>query len=533
MPEHFSFLFRYIKKLGIQIDQDEFFFQVQSHPNYPSLLSISDTLNFFKIDNFATSVNVIDELPDYSIVLLNDEESGKYLSFVERTRNGYQYTKNEKTIRLTSNEFKNIFANIALIAEKSENEESRSSSKNSSYAKLTVLGLLYLSAIFLNGFYFTTFFFIAIVIVGLYLSIEAISSELGISTKFSKAVCGGPVTESDCNTVINSTKTKLLEIISFSDISITFFVAQLLSILFFSISNQISDFYNLTFISLICSLPVTMYSFYLQKFVAKKWCPICLSIIAVLYVELIFLLFIDNIGISINLRGVIYYSFALIAAYFVSISFKKLLKNNFELKSEILATNRFKRNYAIFKMALTAKGKINTNADIPAGNIILGNPDSKLKIIMITSPYCAYCGGAHKIIEDILELYKDRVAVHVRFNVNPITAEEKGKIVLNKLINIYFNKGQEEFMKAMHTWFSDKDEAKLNSYDTAPNAKINVHHLLLDQYIWNQKNNTTYTPAFIINDYLYPSQYGRDELINFINDLEDDESFVLDQIAYT
>lgn len=57
MTENFAFLFQYLKKENITIDQDEFIFQLNSHPETPSLLALSDTLSFFNIDNLATKIN--------------------------------------------------------------------------------------------------------------------------------------------------------------------------------------------------------------------------------------------------------------------------------------------------------------------------------------------------------------------------------------------------------------------------------------------------------------------------------------------
>ena len=47
--KEYGYLFNYLETENIKIDQEEFTFQVQSHPEYPSLLAISDTLSFFKI----------------------------------------------------------------------------------------------------------------------------------------------------------------------------------------------------------------------------------------------------------------------------------------------------------------------------------------------------------------------------------------------------------------------------------------------------------------------------------------------------
>ena len=51
MEDNFSLIFQYLEKENINISRKEFEFQVQSHPDYPSLLSFSDTLNFFNIEN--------------------------------------------------------------------------------------------------------------------------------------------------------------------------------------------------------------------------------------------------------------------------------------------------------------------------------------------------------------------------------------------------------------------------------------------------------------------------------------------------
>lgn len=49
MTNKFNYLFQYLDKENINIDKEEFLFQNQSHPDYPSALAIADTLSFFNI----------------------------------------------------------------------------------------------------------------------------------------------------------------------------------------------------------------------------------------------------------------------------------------------------------------------------------------------------------------------------------------------------------------------------------------------------------------------------------------------------
>ena len=272
MTEDFSFLFQYLKKEKITIDQNEFLFQVQSHTSYPSLLAISDTLSFLKINNLATRLENEDvvHLPDTFIALIQEKENNPFLAFVERKENGFQYSKESKSNVVSNEMFKKMFQNIVLLAEKEENESVTKKSNKPFVYGLVFLWLIYLFSVFTNGFSLLTFLFVCFAAIGVYLSLEAISHEFGIQTKFSEAVCT-ITTNSDCDAVINAKKSLFLENFSFSEASITFFSAQLLGLLLFSESNQLIYFYNITLALLFFSIPVTLFSFYQQIVVAKKW----------------------------------------------------------------------------------------------------------------------------------------------------------------------------------------------------------------------------------------------------------------------
>ena len=54
---NFKMLFLYLKKQNVFINEKEFAIQYESHPAYPSLLAVSDTLSFFNVSNGALHVN--------------------------------------------------------------------------------------------------------------------------------------------------------------------------------------------------------------------------------------------------------------------------------------------------------------------------------------------------------------------------------------------------------------------------------------------------------------------------------------------
>jgi protein-disulfide isomerase len=518
MTENFSFLFHYLKKEKINIDQNEFHFQVQSHTSYPSLLAVSDTLSFLKVNNLATRLENEDivHLPDTFIALIQEKEDNPFLEFVERKENGFQYSKEGKSSVVSNKMFEKMFQNIVLLAEKEETELATKKSNNLVIFGLIFLSLIYLFLVFANGFSLLTFLFVCFATVGFYLSVEAISHEFGIQTKFSEAVCT-ITTNSDCNAVINAKKSRFLEKFSFSEASITFFSAQILGLLLFSVSNQLFYFYNITLALLLFSIPVTLFSFYQQIAVAKKWCPICLAIICIIYVEIVSLLVFNNISFAINTISIAYFLLVLIGSYIASVFVKNIIKQNLDFKSKISENNRFKRKYSLFKMALLASDTVNDKGN-SSNNILLGNPDAKLKITIVSSPFCGHCKKAHKIIEKILDLHKDKVCFDLHFNFDASKNNEKSKRVHQKLVQIYFSEGQYVFMKSLHNWFENKDEDKLLSNLTSQINDLKINEILNQQFSWNQENKIAYTPVIIINNHLFPKEYDR-------NDLEDDEDF--------
>ena len=99
MAINYNFLFYYLEKEDIFIDKEEFILQIQLHPDYPSLLSIADTLSFFNIENGAIRIDFTDLelLPNRFIVLLNKEEKKDELSDIEKKDNKYCILDHKKS----------------------------------------------------------------------------------------------------------------------------------------------------------------------------------------------------------------------------------------------------------------------------------------------------------------------------------------------------------------------------------------------------------------------------------------------------
>ena len=516
--KEYGYLFNYLETENIKIDQEEFTFQVQSHPEYPSLLAISDTLSFFKINNYAASLSKdeISKLPEYFVAYLNVELSEPTMFFIKNeSENLYKLqSKNDNEI-IDKKELENRWRDIILLAEAQEEYKEKTIAKTSattiSIAFSTIfLGLVYY---FSSSLIFTLFSLLPII--GLLLSIEALKTELGIESKISQSFCN-VIPNADCGQVINSTKNKWLQKIKISDISFWFFTSQLLAIFVFSVAQLPSQFFSIMMIGLALSLPMTLYSIYFQYKIEKKWCPICLSIIGIVYLEFAFLLFLHN-GFYANTASLVLFTsiFSLIAGLVYLL--KPIFLEKKDISEKYIKQLRFSRNYEVFKNTLLKSETQFFDKEY----IVLGNRESKHKIFIVTSPFCGYCKDAHHVLDNICHRFGNDVGISIRFNFDE---NSTNKNLFLRLAEIYETKGDTDFMIALKNWFENKNlDNWLNKFGNFENTD-GIENKLIEITNENKEKGLNFTPNIFLNQSDYPKQYERENLEYFIADwLEDEE----------
>ena len=103
----------------LKLDKQEFLFQFNSHPNYPSALAFSDTLNFMGVRNDAYELDkeYWDELPEEFITIVDN-------SFSLVKKNGAQYSiYSDKAKTLNKEELHKKSTDFVLLFEKDKVEQ--------------------------------------------------------------------------------------------------------------------------------------------------------------------------------------------------------------------------------------------------------------------------------------------------------------------------------------------------------------------------------------------------------------------------
>ncbi len=490
-----------------KLDKQEFYFQFNSHPNYPSALAFSDTLNFLGLKNDAYELDkeYWDELPDEYMALVDN-------SFSLVKKKGSDFTiYSDKVKTLNKEELYSNSGDFVLLFEKTENVKT-TSFFNFKPVIYLVFGLIILYSLFQFTWYESVFNILSLA--GVYISLELFNQKFGQESTVVSNICGGAAnssSQSSCSKIFSSDKTDVLGL-KLSDFSLIYFLGITFVGLFFPQSQFVLR------IAAILSIVVIFYSIYIQSFIEKSLCRVCLVIILVLLAQIAISSF--YFSWEVNLP-VVFTGLILFISLFFTVAFlNHLMNQKEELKKSNAKNLRFKRNYDLFKRELLDQEKI-TFTD--QQTFFVGNKDAKLHISVVSNPYCGFCKDAHKIIEDLLLQYPEAISAQMRFNYSSERADEKYTQLMSDFLSIYRNKSHKEFLKSVDIWFKNKDESEIRRKSGSGNSEDLTDIIKMTSE--NSSAGITFTPVFIINGYQFPDKYDREDIHYFISELIEDESF--------
>lgn len=508
---------RLLKENNISFNKKELEFQIQSHPSYPSLHSITGVLNHFNIENIAAKVeaeeSIVNQLPNCFIAQVTEGNSNSLVT-VKKKSNGYSiYNGIVKTLDLVKEDFIKKFTGIIVAVE--ENENKIFNNQNANYFKIIPLVFLIVIATYL--FYEAKYNILdssysLLSLIGIFISIAILKQEIGLHTKIGDALCSSTAKTKDCDAVLSSNGAKIFKEFKLSDLSLIYFLSLILTSIFIHPNNSI------LFSVSIIALPIVIYSIYYQYFVTKSWCFLCLTIGAVLVLQGVIAVL--GIGFSFNytLHHILIYSFVILFIFMSWNILKPYILELKKLRTEKIKDSKFQKNYTIFETLLKKKKKIDTS--ITATNeIILGNKNAALEIVIITNPFCGHCKEVHILVEDILKEYKEKVKLIIRFNVQIETQESELKHIVTRLYELYFEVGKVKCLEAMHDIYNGMSTKKW--FDTYGKSNFNETYIefIRNEKSWCTENNINFTPEILINGYSFPKEYNRTDLKFFMEDL--------------
>ncbi|AJW62948.1 Vitamin K epoxide reductase family protein [Elizabethkingia miricola] len=502
MSLHFSALVNVLK-----LDYHEFTFQFQTHPNYPSALAFSDTLNFMGVKNSAYELEkeYWEELPEEFITIYKSN-----FSLIKRIKHGFQIFS-EKKICISRNQLIENSENFVILFER-EHQQNKDKFSFSNFIYM-FLGFVILFSLF--SMHWSAAVFNVLSIFGILISLEIYHKKMGVESIVVNTLCSNKkiANENSCASIIDSDNVNIAGL-KLSDLSLVYFCTLLIIGLFFPETALVLKVLSLFSIAVIC------YSITIQVFVKRRLCNVCALIIMGLIGQII----ISGVFFSNNysFRSISLSVFTLFFIFWAVWYINKILSQRQEYKISSLKNLKFKKNYDIFKRELLQNQKIKF---LYTDAFYLGSGNSKIHISLISNPYCNHCAKAHEILEKLLSKYPDTISAQIRFNYFSNNPEQNPQNLFSDLIRIYETRSSRTFLKSLHHWFIERNEQEFRIKNNCSQTQQNLS-VITEVTKENERYGFTFTPVFLINGYRFPDKYERADIFYFIDELLEDEDII-------
>ncbi|MBP1617171.1 MAG: thioredoxin protein [Bacteroidetes bacterium] len=526
---------RFCQKLEVMVTETSLKKEVTDHPDYPSLLSVSDALRSFKVQNMAlkTTSDNFSSFPVPFMVQINGQTSGHTLfAIVNKVlpNNAIDwYNPEKKKDEQTSKaDFDKIFTGYVMLAEadeesgeadfrKKKKEEMRRNFQNGAIALALPILLLLLSGYKMasEGISATLFpiCYATITLLGTITGALLLLYEIDQHNPVLQTVCRGGH-KTNCGAILNS-KASHIWGISWSSIGFTYFCGTLLALMTTGL-NAPEILSVLAFCNL-AALPYIAFSLYYQGRIARQWCPMCLTVQAALALQFVtafaghFLQIPTSATISAIIPVAVCFGFVFLAVQLLMPSLQKSKEGKYA-RQELA---RLKHNPEVFNALLKKQKRISEPAT--GLGITLGNSEGKTKLIKVCNPYCGPCATAHPVIEDLLQNNPD-LQVQIIFTASGRETDFRNSPVQHLLA--IAEKGDETLTKqALDDWYmvdkKDYDQFALK-YPMNGELKSQMGKILTMNH-WNETERVAYTPTFFVNDYQLPEIYHVSDLKYFLS----------------
>ena len=499
----------------LEIDHHDIKLQLLAHPEYPSLKSFTDTLDYFEIENIAATIptEYLDKLPENFLTLFETDEGKKLVLISQKISDKkikiIDEEKNKKSI-LKEDFLKKWDPTIIAIEPKLKGKKSRTN-KIPDFLPLALIITFAVVIFGITNFDINAMAYYLVSLIGGYLSYLIAKEELGFNTPSVVKFCT-KYANTSCTDVINDKGSKIFNLIALSDMAVAYSLTTLLFLIFRGFDNSL--FFTLG----AAALPVLLYSVFYQWRVLKKWCLLCLSIASISIIQFL-ITALNNVSFAFPVNEFLYFTFTFALTFYSWSIIKSKIKASRDLESTQIEFTKFKRNYKLFTSALGSQSVVKKGEiDQPEHTMSFGNSKALLKIIAVTNPLCGFCKASFELYSKLLTTHNDRIQITFVFNVHPDTEKNKAAQIAHRLLETYYNEGKDIALTAFKTWFRDRD---INSWqkEHGISSKKDFEKKLELQSKWCSSNGINYTPATILNERIYPKEYEINDLVFFVDNL--------------
>lgn len=505
--------------------------KLKEHPDYPSLLSISDTLYSWKINNLSIRATA-EQLPDMPVPFIAQLADGKGEVFTtvrsfgpEKVVISAMGSRKWKTVDLTT--FLDQWTGVIMVVEEGEQagEPAYALKKKQAMTGRAVTFLAVAMILLLWGNTVLSAFYesgTAAIIPGLLFTLQLFGSyitglllwyEIDKNNPSLKAICNGH-RQTNCDAVLQSKAAKLWDgVVSWSEAGFFYFAGSFLAVL---ISGLHKELLQLQAWLSVLALPYVIFSVYYQWRIAKNWCVLCLAVQAVLFTAGLLMLSTTPLTLAgMGLSTCLLQAACFVAPAIVWLLLRPLLlqvKDAMLKKAELA---RVKHHPQVFESLLIKQKQI--SHDLTGLGILLGNPASRNRIVKVCSPYCQPCARSHAQLDELLTNNPD-LQVQIIFTAANADSDRRAAPVKH-LMALAAKNDEALTRKALHDWYTEgaKDYDAFSRRYVLNGEEERQGEKLEAMRNWCDRMEISFTPTLFLNGYQLPEMYSASELKYFLS----------------
>ena len=496
------------------------------HPYYPSLYSISETLNAYKVENKALKVvpYQLDDLPLPFLAFITIEEinTEDFVTVLEVTKDHVTYFHTGKR-KVKRDKFIESWSDgIIMLVEASEESKERDLENNTVQERsgkkrnaLFLLGFLIAIGIGLYGFFssISSFLFPVLFLFfslfGLAVSILLLIFEVDSSNNFVKNICTTGE-KTNCNAVLSSSASKFFGI-SWAEIGFYYFAA---ISLFLMVPIPMSIKIPILTILGTVSAAYMPFSILYQYFIVKQWCKLCLAIQFILFLQFVMVLYFGNYEIKWSIGVFISFALCLLIPALVWNFIKPFIKKSKDLERFEYEYRRIISRQDIFEHTISDQNEITPGWE-ELGVIVKGNRLAENTILKVCSPACKYCSMAHETFNKLLDIHHNiKVITIYGLSDDP---EDQRRIPVRYFLALAELGEEEKLEQAMDYWYlSERPTIKyLESNFPVADELLKKQETLIERMVkWSEEAKIYYTPTVYWNGKKLPATYELEDLLN-------------------
>jgi uncharacterized membrane protein len=515
-------LTRLVNDLHLPVSTETLQRELQLHPDYPSLLAMSETLHHFGIANASAAMapEELSEIPLPAIVHTT-KSNGQFVIIYKIDAAKAQaeiFDSQVGRTRVALSDLIQQWDGVALLVFPEEFAGNEAQREQFSLQRLDTARKILLASLSLLALaLFCLLYPQDRILPGALLIMNAgaatisimlfIKQLTGMEFAFLNHLCGDD-TANQCGKVIDNGP-RIFRTVTLAELGALYFGSLTCFLLFAASSPGLSAQYA------VLSSAGLLFSFYLvfhQAFVRRAFCRVCLVVLTLLWSS-----FALNYALgTVSLDHVTLHASAIAALLplVAWLAFRPFVLESIRQFETQKTLARFQRNAALFQTALTAAPRLDDTGDLDE-EIVLGNADATLVMTLVVKPLCGPCGETFREVSELLRIFSNDIKVRLRFAIENGDTDNPAYIT-SKLLMAEWLLNRDAMQQVLSHWFGQKKpdlamfQRTAQQIDAAMDKRI--RQILYQHHRWCKESQVSHTPWLFIGDRKMPDEWSETDL---------------------